>query len=158
VWAVGAPLEYVKTRTFQNLARSNFRGHYLSVDPGGAPVVSPVSNFDASGTYWEIKPYFWKDRGYTTHTIVQRGNNAFNGKYLAVDSQTGALVFVDEEIPSARWLIRSGGKFQGWDSFYIQNLAKSGTFDMNFLAIDETTGAVILTNRPTAGSHWYLGE
>jgi hypothetical protein len=159
-WGSGAPLEYVKSHTFQNLAPNpcKFTGHYLAIDDLGQPVLSVASNKFDSESYWEIKYLFWKERGYAAHAIVQRGNNKFNGKYLCIDSATGKLGFANEPIGTARWLIRYTGKYSGWDAFHIQNLSQNGTFDMAFLAIDETTGEVILSPKPTPGSHWFMND
>lgn len=155
----GSPLEYIKTHTFQNLgpSPSKFMGHYLAIDDAGIPLLTKASSSFDSESYWEIKYYFWKDRGYATHTIVQRGNNRFNGKYLCIDG-AGKLAFADEPIPTARWLIRYAGKYQGWDAMHIQNLAANGLTDMAFLAIDEATGEVILTPKPLPGSHWFMND
>jgi hypothetical protein len=160
LWGAGAPLEYVKTRTFQNLAPnpSKFNGHYLAIDDLGVPSLSTASNKFDSESYWEIKYQFWKERDYVAHAIVQRGNNKFNGKYLCIDLKTGKLAFADTPIPTARWLIRYAGKYQGWDAFHIQNLSQDGVFDMTFLAIDEVTGEVVLAPKPTPGSHWFMND
>lgn len=160
VLGAGSPLEYIKTKTFQNLAPSpsKFMGHYLSIDALGATTLSTSSNQDESGSHWEIKKLFWKERGYVTHALIQRGNNKFNGQYLAVNPQTGALLFSKTEVPTARWLIRYAGKYQGWDGYYIQNLAENGVTDMQFIAIDEVTGALQLSAKPTAGAHWLMSD
>ncbi len=160
VLAAGAPLEYIKNKTFQNLASSpsKFHGHYLSINDDGESVLSSESNQDASGSIWEFKKLFWKERGYVTHAIIQRGNNRFNGQFLAIDFKTGELMFSKTEVPTARWLIRYAGKYQGWDAYYIQNLAETGNFDMQFIAIDEVTGAVQLSPKPTPGAHWLMGD
>lgn len=159
-WGAGAPLEYIKTRTFQNLAPNpcKFTGHYLAINELGEPVLSIASNKWDSESYWEIEYRFWKDRGYVTHSLRQRGNNKYNGKYLCIDTATGKLGFASEPIGTARWLIRYTGKYQGWDAFHIQNLAEGGTFDMAFLAIDEVTGEIVLTPKPTPGSHWFMND
>jgi hypothetical protein len=154
LWGGGAPLGYVKTHTLQNLAPSPSRylGHYLSTDVAGQAVVSAQLN------RWEFKPYFWKDRGYLTHFIVQRGDNGFNGKYLNLDPATGQLGFTSEPLPTARWLVRYAGKYQGWDAFHIQNLAEQGAVGLGFLAIDEASGEVVITSELTAGSHWLMSD
>lgn len=159
-WGAGAPLEYVKTHTFQNLAPnpSKFVGHYLAINDAGQPVLSTASNSYDSESYWEIKYNFWKDRGYMSHAIVQRGNNRFNGKYLCIDRKTGKLAFTEHPVPTARWLIRYAGKYRGWDAMHIQSLSDDGLFDMSFLAIDEATGEVILAPKPTPGSHWFMND
>ncbi len=160
LWGAGAPLEYIKTHTFQNLAPnpSKFIGHYLAIDDAGAPLLSKANSALESESSWEIKYYFWKDRGYMTHTIVQRGNNRFNGKYLCIDPKTGKLAFANEPIPTARWLIRYAGKYQGWDAMHIQSIAETGLFDMSFLAIDDTTGEIILAPKLTPGGHWFMND
>ena len=160
VLGAGAPLEYIKNKTLQNLASnpSKFHGHYLSIDDAGQSVLSAASNQDESGSIWEFKKLFWKERGYVTHAIIQRGNNKFNGQFLAIDAKTGKLMFSKTEVPTARWLIRYAGKFEGWDAYYIQNLAETGAFDMQFIAIDEATGTVQLSPKPTSGAHWLMGD
>jgi hypothetical protein len=160
LWGVGLAPSYVKTRTFQNLAPqpSKFHGHYLAIDENGTPTLANASDKWNSESYWELKYMFWKDRGYITHAIVQRGNNRFNGKYLNLDPKTGKLGFVSEPIPTARWLVRYAGKYQGWDAFHIQNLAENDITDMMFIAIDEATGEVTLTQKPTPGAHWFMND
>lgn len=158
VGAVGSPLEFLQMHTFQNLTASSskFHGHYLSIDADGSANLSASSSQNASGSYWEVKRLFWKERGYTAHALVQRGNNRYNGQYLAVDPATGKLFFSKTEIPTARWLVRYAGKYQGWDATYIQTLAETGTTDMHFLAIEELTGAVRLSSEATPGAHWLM--
>jgi hypothetical protein len=155
----GSPLGYVKSKTFQNLAPMpcKFHGHYLAIDDAGLTALAPVSNKFESNSYWEVKYAFWKDRGYMTHMLVQRGNNPYNGQYLTLDGVTGKLGYAKEAVPEGRWLIRYAGKYHGWDSFHIQNLAE-GPLGMAFLAIDEVTGEVILSAKPIPSSNWFMND
>ncbi|MCU0680645.1 MAG: hypothetical protein MUF50_05105, partial [Planctomycetes bacterium] len=44
---------------------------YLAIDDVGVPRLTTVSNSFDSESYWEFKYYFWKDRGYATHTVPE---------------------------------------------------------------------------------------
>jgi hypothetical protein len=158
LWGGGSPLGYVRTHTIQNLAPSpsKYLGHYLSVDAAGGTSLSSQTADEDNNSRWELKYLFWKERGYLAHGIVQRGDNAHNGKFLAIDPKTGALTYTAEAVPTARWLVRYAGKYHGWDAYTMQNLGVNGEFDMTYIAIDEATGEVKLSAKPVPGAHWLI--
>jgi hypothetical protein len=158
LWGGGAPLGYVRTHTIQNLSPTpnRFQGHYLSVNDAGLTALSRETPEVNNNSRWELKYLFWKERGYLAHGIVQRGDNANNGKFLAIDTTNGALTYTDEAGPTARWLVRYTGKQQGWDAYTIQNLGHTGTYDMAYIAIDPTTGEVQISAKPVASAYWLI--
>jgi len=151
--------DYVRSRTIQNLAPypgSNYEGWYMATDEDGRVIMSnSESNIDAHN-WWQVK-MIAKKRNYTSHTIINRGNTRFNGHYLAIDPKSGELILSKRETAHCYWLVRYAGKFNGWDSFYLQLSSDTGgPSDMAYLSIDEKTGNFKMSNRGSRGMNWLI--
>ena len=145
-------------RTLQNLGmRPTVKyGAFLSInEQTGKAQLEDVCDEHESGGFWEIRP-IGRERDYPAHVIINRGNTRHNGRYLGIDSQTGELKLDSTKDPAEnKWLIRYAGLYEGYHAYYFQNLARStGGFDMQFLAVDQKTGEVVLTKKPGPGAHW----
>jgi hypothetical protein len=150
--------DIVRTRTLQNLApppASGFMGWYLTADKTGAFKMTNKSGLDDMGTQWQIRT-ITKKRHYTAHVIMNRGNTKYNGYYLSANPESGELMLSKQETNTSYWSIKYAGKYQGWDSFYIQSLAENGVTDMKFLVIDGETGALSLSDELQAGMNWTI--
>jgi hypothetical protein len=149
--------DVIKTRALQNLApppASSFMGWYVTVDKNGEFKMTNKTGLADMGTYWQVRT-ITKKRHYTAHVLINRGNTKYNGHYLSVDAETGALKMTKQELNTSYWLIRYAGKYQGWDSYYIQNTAETkGVTDMKFLVMDGESGALSLTDEPGEGMNW----
>ncbi len=153
--------DYIKTRTLQNLAppgESAYMGWYVTVDKDGAFKMTKESGLADAGTNWQFRTIS-KKRHYTAHVIINRGNTKFNGHYLSADVKTGELIMSKQELPTSYWSVKYAGKYQGWDSYYIQNLSENkGVTDMKFLVMDGASGALTLSDMPQAGMNWTMNN
>jgi len=153
------PRGLCRSQTLQNLAdvKGAFFAQYLAIDPATGEVkLNPNAGEDAAESHWEMNPVS-RRRGCKTTLIQSRGDSPFNGWYLGIDGETGALVLTERAEETSEWVIKYAGRHMGFPAFYVQNLARTtGGFDMHYLGIDETTGDVVLRSKPDAGTNWSL--
>ena len=132
---------------------------YFNLDgETGALNLQDRSNQNNSGTFWRIRRVV-PHRGYhKTYVLENRMNGTFNGSFLDVNSNTGALrMSATHEADTTNWLIRYAGKFWGYDAYVIQHLTYTrGGFDMMFLSVDPDTYQPVLRRKLNDTSYWFI--